>query len=299
MVTRSVWLVPLGLATAAVGYAAGIERRTPVLRRVTVPVLPEGERPLRVLHISDAHLTPRQGWKRRWLRKLDDLQPDVIVNTGDSIAHPEAVPAFVDAIQPLLARPGVFVLGSNDRYAPRFKNPLRYLLPDDGRRVHGPMLPWRELVDSLERHGWRHLGNARAVLEIGGRRVEFRGVDDPHIWCDRYDDIAGPVDRNVLIGIGVTHSPEPRVVSRMAADGCRLVLAGHTHGGQLRVPFYGALVTNCGLDRRRARGLSRYDATWLHVSAGLGTSPLAPVRFSCPPEATLITLVGRDHAPVG
>jgi predicted MPP superfamily phosphohydrolase len=57
------------------------------------------------------------------------------------------------------------------------------------------------------------------------------------------------------------------------------------------VPLYGALVTNCGLDRGRARGLSRYDGTWLHVSAGLGTSPYAPVRFACPPEATLLTLV--------
>jgi predicted MPP superfamily phosphohydrolase len=79
----------------------------------------------------------------------------------------------------------------------------------------------------------------------------------------------------------------------MSDDGCRLILAGHTHGGQLRVPFYGALVTNCGIDRARARGLSRYENAWLHVSAGLGTSPFAPVRFSCPPEATLLTLVAN------
>ena len=81
----------------------------------------------------------------------------------------------------------------------------------------------------------------------------------------------------------------------MAADGFPLVLAGHTHGGQLWVPFYGALVTNCDLDPRRAEGLSRHtDSTLLHVSAGLGTSPYAPVRFACPPEATLLTLVAAD-----
>ncbi|GMA86526.1 hypothetical protein GCM10025868_17760 [Angustibacter aerolatus] len=75
------------------------------------------------------------------------------------------------------------------------------------------------------------------------------------------------------------------------------------------MPGYGALVTNCDLDRRRARGLSRWwpgagtvspraaaprDAAWLHVSAGLGTSPYTPVRFACRPEATLLTLRARD-----
>ena len=72
------------------------------------------------------------------------------------------------------------------------------------------------------------------------------------------------------------------------------MLAGHTHGGQLRLPGFGAIVTNCGIDRSRARGASRWGAhMWLHVSAGLGTSPFAPVRFACPPEASLLTLVAR------
>ena len=84
------------------------------------------------------------------------------------------------------------------------------------------------------------------------------------------------------------------MVNSFAADGYDLVLAGHTHGGQLRVPFYGALVTNCGIDRPRARWLHRWTpGTWLHISAGLGCSPYAPVRFACPPEATLLTLVAR------
>jgi predicted MPP superfamily phosphohydrolase len=78
-------------------------------------------------------------------------------------------------------------------------------------------------------------------------------------------------------------------------------MAGHTHGGQLCLPFYGALVTNCDLDRSRVKGVSRWGAqTALHVSAGIGTSPFAPFRFCCRPEATLLTLVaaptgGRDH----
>ena len=81
----------------------------------------------------------------------------------------------------------------------------------------------------------------------------------------------------------------------MAADGFSLLLAGHTHGGQVCVPGVGALVTNCGLDRRMAKGLHRWPGTpaWLHVSAGLGTHPTAPIRFACRPEASLLTLIPR------
>ena len=87
------------------------------------------------------------------------------------------------------------------------------------------------------------------------------------------------------------------MLDRFAADGYQLVMAGHTHGGQLCLPFYGAIVTNCDLDRSRAKGASRWGAnTQLHVSAGIGTSPFAPVRFCCRPEATLLTLVA---APTG
>jgi predicted MPP superfamily phosphohydrolase len=198
---------------------------------------------------------------------------------------------LLDALGPLLDRPGVFVLGSNDYYAPRLKNPARYLLPDRGRRRHGRPLPWRELRDGLAGRGWLDLTNARGRLKVDGLDLEVVGVDDPHLFRDRYDVVAGPADAAADLTLGVTHSPEPRVLDRMAADGLRLLLAGHTHGGQLCLPGYGTIVTNCGLDRHRARGLSRHGEAWLHVSAGIGTSPFAPVRFACRPEATVLTLL--------
>lgn len=286
--------VPLGLlagAAAGLGYASGVELRTFRLRRVTVPVLPAGARPLRVLHLSDAHLTPGQRRKQAWIRGLDRLAPDLVVNTGDSLAHPDAVPAMLHALGPLLDRPGVFVWGSNDYTAPRPKNPARYLLGDDGKRRFGPKLPWRDLRAALTEAGWLDLTHARHKLAVGGLRLELAGVDDPHLRRDRYAAVAGPVDPAVDLAVGVTHSPEPRVLDAFTGDGYQLLLAGHTHGGQLRLPGYGAIVTNCGLDRHRARGLSRWGPAWLHVSAGLGTSPYAPVRFACPPEASLLTLV--------
>jgi predicted MPP superfamily phosphohydrolase len=184
-------------------------------------------------------------------------------------------------------------MASNDYFAPKPKNPLKYFWPDH-KRVHGNPLPWRDLRDGMQDRGWLDLTNAAGELSVDGRRIAFAGVDDSHLKRDRYDQVAGPADPSADVRIGLAHSPEPRVLDRFAADGYDLLLSGHTHGGQLRVPFYGALVTNCGIDRERVRWLHRWtDRTWLHVSAGLGTSPYAPVRFACPPEATLLTLTAR------
>jgi predicted MPP superfamily phosphohydrolase len=278
---------------AAVGWAYSIERKWFVLRRAVVPCLPAGADPVRVLHVSDLHATPHQPWKVDWVRSLARLEPDLVLDTGDNLASRAGVPVALAALGPLLDRPGAFVPGSNDWFAPTLKNPGRYLLPDDGRRVHGEPLPWGDLRDAFTAAGWLDLTHRRTTIAVRGLQIELAGVSDPHHHADHYDRVAGPVSADA--GIGVTHSPEPRVVDAFAADGFGLIVAGHTHGGQLRVPGFGALVTNCGLERSRARGLSRWPGgdAWLHVSAGLGTSPYAPVRFACRPEATLLTLVER------
>jgi uncharacterized protein len=295
-IARNIGRAALGataVGTATLAYAAGIERRHWTLRQATLPVLAEGARPLRVLHISDLHMTPNQKSKQRWVSALAELNPDLVVNTGDNLAHQNAVPGVLRALGPLLNVPGVFVFGSNDYYAPRPKNPVRYLIKSH-KRVHGIPLPWRDLRAALIERGWHDLTHVRRLLTVQGQTIAVAGVDDPHLRRDRYSDIAGKPDRTATLRLGVTHSPEPRVLDSFAEDGYDLVMAGHTHGGQLRVPGYGAIVTNCQLDRTRARGASRWGAhMWLHVSAGLGTSPYAPVRFACPPEASLLTLVPR------
>jgi predicted MPP superfamily phosphohydrolase len=282
---------------AGIGYAAGIERRHWTLRKVTLPVLAEGARPIKVLHVSDLHITPSQRSKQRWVARLAELQPDLVVNTGDNLAHPHAVPTALAALGPLLDVPGVFVFGSNDYFGPTFKNPVRYLWKST-KRQHGVPLPWRDLRAAMLERGWQDATHARVTLEAGGLTVAAAGVDDPHIRLDRYKRIAGRPTRSPDLRLGLTHSPEPRVLDGFAGDGYDLVLAGHTHGGQLRLPGYGAIVTNCGIDRSRARGASRWGVhMWLHVSAGLGTAPTAPVRFACPPEASLLTLVARPTGP--
>jgi predicted MPP superfamily phosphohydrolase len=289
-------LAALGAAGAgALGYGWAVERKAFRLRRLTVPALPAGAPAVTVLHVSDLHATPGQPWKVQWVRALADLEPDFVVNTGDNLASHQGIPVVLDALGPLLDRPGAFVPGSNDWFAPKLKNPLGYLLPDNGKRVHAEPLPWNDLRDTFTTRGWLDLTHRRTRVSIRGLTVEVAGVSDAHFYADHYDRIEGPVPADVDVAIGLSHTPEPRVLDGFAADGFGLVLSGHTHGGQVRVPALGALATNCGLPLRQARGLSQWSiagrSMWLHVSAGLGTSPYAPVRFLCPPEATLLTLV--------
>ncbi len=290
------------IATATVGvagltYAAGIERNAFTLRETTLPVLAPGSSSLRVLHLSDLHMTPGQHRKQQWVRDLARLDPDLVVNTGDNLAHQRAVPAVVQALEPLLGRPGLFVFGSNDYFAPRPKNPAHYLVRQH-RRVRGVPLPWQDLRAAFSERGWRDATHTRHRLEVNGVRIAVVGVDDPHHRRERLGTVSGPAPVDAELRLALTHSPEPRVLDEFAANGYDLVMAGHTHGGQLCVPFFGALVTNCALDRSRAKGPSRWGShTWLHVSAGLGTSPYAPVRFACRPEATLLTLVAAQQRP--
>ncbi len=284
--------VPVAIAAgaAAVAYGGLIERNAFVLRRYDVPVLPPGSEPMRILHISDVHMIPRQQRKQRWISALADELPDLVINTGDNLSARDGVPAMLDTLDAFAGVPSVFVLGSNDYYAPMAKNPFKYFFPHH-KRVIGKDNPWRELVDGMVARGWVDLTNTRHTMEVAGRTVAFAGVDDPHLRRDDVSIQEAPADRDADLRVALVHAPEPRVLNRYTAAGYQLLAAGHTHGGQLRVPFFGALVTNCGLDRARSRGLSRNGDAWLHVSAGLGTSPYAPVRFSCRPEASLLTLV--------
>ena len=277
----------LGAGAAAHIWARHIEIHRYTLREIELRILPPGTRTIRVLHISDIHLLPEQKRKLDFLEHLGMLRPHLVIDTGDNIASAAAVPALAEALEPLLRRPGAFVMGSNDMFEPSPKNPARYLLPDPRLT-----LPTGELARRLSEHGWKDLTNSRASIELGGLEIRLVGVDDPHLERDEMPAPAAvppPAHGNVL-RLGVAHAPYRRVLDSFVADGADLILAGHTHGGQLRLPGIGALVTNCDLPRQQARGLSTWQGVPLHVSAGMGASPYSDYRFLTPPEATLLTL---------
>lgn len=300
------------MSGAAGALWAIAETRSYTVREVRVPVLDPGSPALRILHISDLHLTPSQRDKVAFVRDLAMLEPDLVVDTGDNMAHRESLGPLLEALEPLLTIPGAFVMGSNDYFAPMAKSWTRYLrrdprdadrdTPDQREQDPSNVLPAGELALAMTNAGWKDLTNRRDAVVVGEHHLDLVGVDDPHLDRDVFPPRA-PIPHGAL-RLGVAHAPYRRVLDAMKADGAALVLAGHTHGGQLCLPGYGALVTNCDLDRGRAKGLHGWPgprpdefggegSTWLHVSAGLGTSPFAPVRFACRPEATLLELVPR------
>ncbi|KFF59769.1 metallophosphatase [Cryobacterium sp. MLB-32] len=310
------------VAAAAAGltafaWGALVERNRFTLREVSVPVLAQGSAPIRVLHISDLHMAPWQKDKQEWIRSLAGVKPDLVVNTGDNLGHADGIDGVAYALAPFQDVPGVFVNGSNDYVGPQLKNPFRYFSGPSKRRLGGPHenLDTDRLRTVFTDLGWTDINNAAEALDLCGTHVEFFGVDDPHIGRDRLDLITRAIDDlrandplsderwpdpgtaaepRPTLTIGVTHAPYQRVLNSLVNHGAQLILAGHTHGGQVCVPGFGALVTNCDIPRSQVKGLSLWNlglrTAFLNVSAGLGTSIYAPVRFACRPEATLLTL---------
>ena len=297
---------------AALAWGVFVERNRFTVRHEILSVLPPGSRPLTVLHLSDLHMAPHQTRKQEWVRSLALYEPDLVINTGDNLGHIDGIDGVEYALAPFQGVPGVFVNGSNDYFGPQFKNPLRYFTGPSGRPEKAATLD----IDRLENYfedslGWLSLNNTARAIEIKGSRIELFGVNDAHRHWDRLDTLPGSIENmreNVgwqddsagpeAIAIGVTHAPYRRVLDSFVTNGAEIILAGHTHGGQVRIPGRPALVTNCDIPAEQASGLSLWRharrAAYLNVSAGIGTSIYAPFRFACPPEAVIITLTAGD-----
>ncbi|MFC4243358.1 metallophosphoesterase [Gryllotalpicola reticulitermitis] len=289
------------VGAGAVAWGSLVERTRYTLRAFNVPVLPAGAEPVRLLHLSDLHMAPWQRDKQSWVAALAQLNPDLIVNTGDNLGHENGLSGIRAAFDPFRGTPGVYVWGSNDYFGPTPKNPMRYFGGPSTMPQRPKDLDTAGLGRYLDGIGLTALNNTAAVLDVKGTRFEFFGVDDPHRGYDRLDQAADalrtlPDEQGTdAVRIGVAHAPYRRVLDDFVDHGAGLLLAGHTHGGQVCLPGFGALVTNCDLPRQQVKGLSRWEhgehEAYLHVSAGLGTSIYAPFRFACRPEASLLTLV--------
>ncbi|VEH05269.1 putative secreted protein [Corynebacterium kutscheri] len=284
----------LGVTAATTAYAL-YETTRFRLKEVSVPLLAKGtlraKESFNILHISDLHMIPNQTAKQQWVAELDKLNPDLVINTGDNLSDEKAVPYVLQALNPLLRRPGLFCFGTNDYWAPRMVNPLIYLTGK--KRTPSQIdLPWQGMRAAFIEHGWLDANQARHEF-TAGIKIAAAGVDDPHHDLDDYDQIAGPPNPEADLAIALSHSPEPRVLRRFAADGYDISFSGHTHGGQIALPGERAIVTNCGIDPKRASGLHTFDGMAMHVSNGLGQSKFAPVRLFCRPSATLVRVTER------
>lgn len=308
----------LAAVTAAGAAAVGagiwgtcIERYLFTVRRHDLALLPAGSPTVTVLHLSDAHMAPWQHRKQRWIAEVaEHVQPDLVINTGDNLGHEDGLAGIRAAFAPLRGVPGLFVHGSNDKIGPSARNPLRYF-QGPSRRIHSAEDLDTAAMDAYftDDLGWTDLDNTAATITAAGLRFDAFGVDDAHREWDDLEALPPALDalarrplfrrsEPTALTLGVTHAPYRRVLDRYIELGADMIFAGHTHGGQVRVPFSAsALVANCDIPLDQARGLS----TWSHdgrtvplnVSAGLGHSIYAPVRFACRPEASVITLRAR------
>jgi len=312
--TRAAGAVLAGVAAAGLGalaWGALVERNRFTVRHELLPVLPPGARPITVLHLSDMHMAPWQSEKQAFIRSLARYEPDLIVDTGDNLGHVEGLIGVKEALEPFEGVAGVFVHGSNDYVGPMFKNPFAYFGGPSRRHDDTDDLDTVALELFFEDElGWLDLNNTARAVEIRGTRIEFYGTGDAHRGWDKLAALPGAIDEmreNVewtagtdeqVLGIGVTHAPYQRVLNSFVNQGADVIFAGHTHGGQVRIPGLPALVTNCDIPRDQAQGLSvwrtAHASAYLEVSAGLGTSIYAPVRFACPPEAVVLTLVAAE-----
>lgn len=299
-----------GLAgTAGVGAAVGLsafgyglwEKNQFEVREEQLPLLPPGQQPFRILHLSDIHFVPGQRAKAEWLKSLAGLKPDLVVNTGDNLSHAGAIDPLLEALAPLMQFPGVFVPGSNDYFAPSLKNPASYLLGPSKARKDPTKLDWPRLRSGFGMAGWVDLTNRNQSIPLNGMRFDFSGVDDPHLNREQYAGWPRGTkgqDNKPHLRVAVIHAPYQRVLDHFTQDGADLLLAGHTHGGQICIPGYGAIIANCDLPTWRAKGLHDWESnghtTPVNVSGGIGTSRFAPVRIACRPEAALLTLTSPN-----
>jgi uncharacterized protein len=272
------------LGAGCVLYGIFVERYRYRVVRHRLDILPTSSRPLVVLHLSDLHFVRADPRKSRFLASLP--QPDVTIVTGDFLAEPEAIATAVEGVRPVRGRlASWFVLGSNDYFVPR---PLNYFAYFRRRRVRRRARRGNapELVAALLADGWDDLTNVRRSISLDGLDLELLGLDDAHIR--RHDLRVAPRRTEDRFGLAVMHSPDS--APEASALGYGLIVAGHTHGGQVRLPLIGALVTNCSMPPRLVSGLLRIGGAVVHTSPGLGTSKFAPFRFWCRPEATFLEL---------
>jgi predicted MPP superfamily phosphohydrolase len=269
------------LGSLALAYGALVEPFRLELTHLTVVTdqLPADARPIKILHISDLHVERLTRREDRLLALVSEAEPDIILITGDylnlSYTRDQVAQSQVSQLLSQLSAPhGVYaVLGSP---------------PVDERDIVPGLL--EELPVTL-------LVNESTTISLDGQRhLLILGLDCSHHL---------PTDAAALshlISTSPNHQPSvllyhaPDLMPEAAEHGIDLYLCGHTHGGQVRLPFFGAILTSSQLGKRYEMGLYREGKTHMYVSRGIGLEGLsAPrVRFLAPPEITLVTLQGAS-----
>jgi predicted MPP superfamily phosphohydrolase len=261
----AVALSPAGVF--AYGAVIGKERYEIVERTVTLPRLSSRLDGFRIVQLTDIHVGNfmKQAKLEWYVRAVNDLRPNIIALTGDFIgSSPHFIPACAAALEKLDAQDGVYAcLGNHDYWVGA-----------------------QHVTAALQAAGVQVLRNEVYTLSWKGALLNIAGVDDPwrgHTDFDRALSMADPNAPTIML----CHQPDlfPAAVQR----GIDLTLAGHYHGGQVKLPFFGMAVSPAHLISKFVEGLHRQGRSQLYVSRGIGiTGP--PVRLNAPPEITVLHL---------
>lgn len=243
-----------------------LERNTKIL---TFADLPEDLLGLRIAHLSDIHLTGKMAvtFYRLVMDWVRAEKPNLIVVAGDIVDYEHALPMVDEVFQELQAPLGkFFVIGNHDR------------------RLQKPAL----VCERMERSGWIDLGRMDSVMTQGTTKIRMLGNERP--WFHR--NVEAERSRSNSIAdfnewrIGVSHSPDQ--IRWGCQQACKLLLCGHTHGGQIRFPVIGPVISPSWYGSRYASGVFERQQTLMHVSRGV--SGVHPFRWGCLPEATILEL---------
>lgn len=235
--------------------------------------LPEAFDGYSILQLSDLHIDLRPGYVEALVNLLDPIEADLCVLTGDfRFRHfgpiDEAVAGMARLLPALHGRDGVYaILGNHDPYT---------------------------VVEPYERLGITWLLNENVRLERGDDSIRLAGVDDPHHYRTYDVPLAFHGISEGDFVVFLAHTPE--IFEEAERAGAAMYLCGHTHGGQIRFPWLGALRLNARAPRSHCQGAWRHGAMRGYTSFGIGTT-MVPVRYNCPPEAVLITLRRSPASP--
>ena len=236
------------------------------VRHLTVPIagIPDALSGLRLAHVSDFHFRKWEQVHVQAQEALCALKPDLLLLTGDYAVNPQQWQKPLEMLCRLLE--------------PIAKDTPIYAVM--GNHDHPDMLADSSIPAVF-------LRNESVTLEHNGVPFEVVGVDQHHFGGE---DIRAALGESSERAFTLLLAHYPSTVFRLPPGRVDLQLSGHTHGGQIRIPFFGCIWPNDKISCRMARGLHAVGGTLLHVTPGLGVSNPIPVRFRCPPEISVLTL---------
>ncbi len=251
-------------------------------------------RSFKVLHISDFHFTKGNEKKLAFITSLHKEKPDMVFATGDMIEDDTGIDYCVEALRGFEPPFGTYaVLGSHDYYKCTFKSILSAIAHD--KRVGHHENDVEALCKTLKEVGVVLLRNNSVDVkykddEGNFRMMQIAGVEDAFIEKDDLESAMKNFQPGTLKILATHCIDSPDGLASRQFDA---VFAGHSHGGQVRFPWIGALITRSNLPTKYARGIFKKKKTLFHINNGVGSAKMLDFRLLCPPEATFLEMRGK------